>query len=131
MEKVLQYTFDILKYKPNKEEIIQYNNFLHNPSDLFLITEKNVVKNSQEDNYNFGNYYNLKEKDSNVINVFFNNNFLSKYASKDELEYLEYLKENKIALNHINKFLIIYNNIKYNIFKKNFDFKKGFDNYIF
>lgn len=131
MEKILTYTFDLLNYKPSNEEVQQYNNFLHKPTDLFLITEKNVVKNTQEDNYNFGNYYNLKEKDSHVINVFYTNEFLNSYASENEKKYLEYLKENKISLDYINKFMIIYNNIKYNKFKKSFDLQNDINNYIF
>lgn len=131
MDAVLNYTFDILKYKPDKYEILQYHNFLNNPVDLHLITEKNIIKNSQEDNYNFGNYFNLKEKDSMVSNIFFTNEFLAKYASTNEKKYLDYLKDSKISLDHINKFLIIYNNIKFNKLKKNFNIKNDINNYIF
>lgn len=131
MEKILSYTFNLLDYTPNDEEVQQYNNFLFKHNDLFLITEKNVVKNTQEDNYNFGNYYNLKEKDSHVINVFYTNEFLESYASENEKKYLNYLKENKISLDYINKFMIIYNNIKYNKFKKSFVVQNDINNYIF
>lgn len=131
MEKILSYTFNLLDYTPNDEEVQQYNNFLYKHNDLFLITEKNVVKNTQEDNYNFGNYYNLKEKDSHVINVFYTNEFLESYASENEKKYLNYLKENKISLDYINKFMIIYNNIKYNKFKKSFVVQNDINNYIF
>lgn len=118
---ILDYIYSVLDYKPTDSER-QEN--LYNLKILLnqeLIIEKNLNKNVNNinDNYNIGNYYILKEKDAEVINMSWPAEFMDKYMLKSDKDMIAYLRNKDLTLDMINKYFIIYTNIKLLQIQKN------------
>lgn len=118
---ILDYIYSVLDYKPTDSER-QEN--LYNLKILLnqeLIIEKNLNKNVNNinDNYNIGNYYILKEKDAEVINMSWPAEFMDKYMLKSDKDMIAYLHNKDLTLDMINKYFIIYTNIKLLQIQKN------------
>lgn len=95
--------------KISKEEKIQIYDVV---SDLFnkpLITERNISFKSLDDNYNFGNYFINKDRESDSSMIGITESFRNKYFNKTEKELFTYLKSKNLTNDSINKFLILYN----------------------
>lgn len=111
---ILDHIYSILNYRPDDKERKEHLYIIKILLNQTLITEKNINKgpNVLIDNYNIGNYYILKEKDVEVSTSFWNKDFMNKYMDKDDIELINYLQKKKVRFDMINKYLVIYNNIK-------------------
>lgn len=81
-------------------------------SSLFnkpLITERNMSFKSIDDNYNFGNYFINKDKESESSMIGISDSFINKYFNKTEKEIFTLLKSKNLSNDSINKFLVLYN----------------------
>jgi putative ribosome biogenesis GTPase RsgA len=119
--KILNYIYKILKYNPTDEERKENLYIVKILLNQDLIIEKNINKNvnNLSDNYNIGNYYILKEKDAEVVNTSWSKDFMDKYMNKDDKDLIIYLQNKDISLDMINKYLVVYNNIKLSKIQKN------------
>lgn len=119
--KILEHIYSILDYKPTD---LERQENLYNIKILLnqdIIIEKNINKNVNNinDNYNIGNYYILKEKDAEVINMTWSADFMEKYMYKNDIDIITYLRNQDLTLDMINKYFIIYTNIKLLQIQKN------------
>lgn len=89
-----------------KEEIYTVVTNLFNKP---LITERNMSFKSVDDNYNFGNYFIIKDKESESSMIGISDSFRNKYFNKTEKEIFTFLKSKNLSNDSINKFLVLYN----------------------
>lgn len=92
--------------KTEKNEIFDIVTNLFNKS---LITERNISFKSIEDNYNFGNYFISKDRESESSMIGISEDFRKKYFNKTENEIFSYLKNKNLSNDSINKFMLLYN----------------------
>lgn len=111
---ILDHIYNILNYRPDDKERYEHLFTIKILLNQTLITEKNINKgpNVLIDNYNIGNYYILKEKDVEVSTSFWSKDFMNKYMDKEDIELINFLQKKKVRFDMINKYLVIYNNIK-------------------
>lgn len=119
--KMLNHIYKILEYAPTDNERLEHMYIIKILLNQDLIIEKNINKNvnNLSDNYNIGNYYILKEKDAEVINISWPKEFMTKYMDQEDINLITYLQKNDTPLDMINKYLVIYNNIKLFKIQKN------------
>lgn len=127
---MLDHIYNILNYRPTDKERNEHLFTIKILLNQTLITEKNINKgpNVLIDNYNIGNYYILKEKDVEVSTSFWSKDFMNKYMDKEDIELINYLQKKKVRFDMINKYLVIYNNIKLSQIQNNVEKQEG--NYI-
>lgn len=92
--------------KTEKNEIFDIVTNLFNKP---LITERNISFKSIEDNYNFGNYFISKDRESESSMIGISEDFRKKYFNKTENEIFSYLKNKNLSNDSINKFMLLYN----------------------
>lgn len=92
--------------KTEKNEIFDIVTNLFNKP---LITERNMSFKSIEDNYNFGNYFISKDRESESSMIGISEEFRKKYFNKTENEIFSYLKNKNLSNDSINKFMLLYN----------------------
>lgn len=92
--------------KIEKDEIYEIVTNLFNKP---LITERNISFKSIEDNYNFGNYFIGKDRESESSMIGISEEFRKKYFNKTENEIFSYLKNKNFSNESINKFMLLYN----------------------
>lgn len=120
--KFLDHIYKILKYNPTDEEKKENIYIIKILLNQDLIIEKNINKNVKlADNYNIGNYYILKEKDAEVVHMSWPKEFMNKYMDKEDKDFITYLQNHELSVDLINKYLVIYNNIKLSKMKKNIE----------
>lgn len=92
----------------NSERIETYNTV----SDLIdkqLITEKNLSFKSADNNYNFGNYFINKDKESESSMTSISDKFKSQYLNETEKEVFAFLKKKNLNNEMFNKYICLYN----------------------
>lgn len=95
--------------KVSDEEKEEIYNVVTNLFNKPLITERNMSFKSVDDNYNFGNYFINKDKESESSMIGISDSFRNKYFNKTEKEIFTFLKSKNLSNESINKFLVLYN----------------------
>lgn len=107
-DKIIDFIFSKANLNVSEQEretIFQTVKALYNNP---LITERNL-STKPADNYNFGNFFINKDKESESSMIMVNENFRKKYFNKTEQEIYDFLKKKNLSNDSIIKFMLLYN----------------------
>lgn len=76
-----------------------------------LITEKNVTLRSKEDNYNLGNFFINKDKESSSVHVDIGEDFVKEIMTDKEKKIYNFLKKEKISREEMSLYFLFYNTL--------------------
>lgn len=76
-----------------------------------LITEKNMTLRSKDDNYNLGNFFINKDKESSAVHVDISEDFIKEMMSEKEKKIYDFLKKEKISREDMSLYFLFYNTL--------------------
>lgn len=132
MDKALKFIYEVLNLTFTDKEIEDHKHKISITMDQDIITEKNTkTNNNPEDSYNLGNYYILKEKESDVVSIFWSNDFINKYITDpQDKKIINYIKQHGIQTELGNRLFVLYTELKFNTYKLEHKFEKSFNDYL-
>lgn len=110
-KKIISFIVDNVDNEVSPKEQEKAINLLNLLSKQTLITEKNITLRSKDDNYNLGNYFINKDKESSSVHVDISDDFIKEIMSPKEKIIYEFLKKEKISREEMSIYFLFYNTL--------------------